>query len=365
MTIDAQIPAGNIIVDRIEGDRAWVKQDLRDTEGPWFYWAFRLCGAAGRQVSVRFTDGEVVGTRGPAISLDRGATWRWLDRDFDRAGFTYGVPSGCDEAWFAFGMVHTQREWDAFVAESGLRPGVLTTSNGGRAVECLELGPADASQCVVVTARHHCCEMMASYAMEGLIADVAQGAAEGSAWLRGNVRFLFVPFADKDGVEQGDQGKNRRPHDHNRDYVAGLYAETRAIAERCREWAGQGRMAAFLDLHCPWIRGRNNEFVYQVGKDAPGQWEAQTRFGTILERVQSGALRYRCADNLPFGQDWNKTTGDRLVGAGRFGGTLPGIRLATTFEIPYATANGAVVDRRTARAFGVDLSRALAEFLRS
>lgn len=364
MIIDSKLPAGNIIVDRIEGGTAWVRQDLRDTEGPWFYWAFRLLEAGGQRVHVRFTDGNVVGTRGPAVSLDRGATWTWLDRDFDWGAFEYSVPAGCDEAWFAFGMVYTQREWDAFVARLGLCPGVLTKSNGGRDVECLELGPEDAKLCVVVTARHHCCEMMASYAIEGMIEGIAHGALERAAWLRDNVRFLFVPFVDKDGVEQGDQGKNRRPHDHNRDYVAGIYAETRAVSARCREWAGQGRLAAFLDLHCPWIRGRNNEFAYQVGKQAPGQWEAQTRFGTILDRVQSGALRYRCADNLPFGQDWNTSTGDDLVGAGRFAGTLPGIRLATSFEIPYATANGAVVDRRTARAFGADLVRALAECLR-
>jgi hypothetical protein len=364
MRIDDLLPAGNIIVDRVEGRSAWVRQDLRDTEGPWFYWAFRLLDAGGQRVHVHFGDGEVVGTRGPAISLDRGATWFWLDRDFGTYGFDYDVPAGCDEAWFAFGMVYTQREWAAFVARLGLCPGVLTKSNGGRDVECLELGPADATQFVVVTARHHCCEMMASYALEGLVESVVCGASEAAAWLRGNVRFLVVPFVDKDGVERGDQGKNRRPHDHNRDYVAGLYAETRAVAQRARAWAGQGRLAAFLDLHCPWIRGHNNEFAYQVGKAAPRQWEGQTRFGTILERVQSGALRYRCADNLPFGQAWNTSTGDKLVGAGTFAGTLPGIRLATSFEVPYATANGAVVDRRTARAFGDDIARALAEYLR-
>jgi murein tripeptide amidase MpaA len=32
---------------------------------------------------------------------------------------------------------------------------------------------------------------------------------------RERFRFLAVPFMDKDGVEDGDQGKNRRPRDHN------------------------------------------------------------------------------------------------------------------------------------------------------
>jgi hypothetical protein len=45
-------------------------------------------------------------------------------------------------------------------------------------------------------------------------------------------------------------------------------------------------------------------------------------------------------------------------------GTLPGIRLATSFEIPYATAREKVVDTESARAFGRDLAHALAAYLR-
>ena len=42
----------------------------------------------------------------------------------------------------------------------------------------------------------------------------------------------LVPFVDKDGVEEGDQGKNRAPRDHNRDYAgASMYPETGALRE--------------------------------------------------------------------------------------------------------------------------------------
>lgn len=51
-------------------------------------------------------------------------------------------------------------------------------------------------------------------------------------WLREQVEFFVVPFMDKDGVEAGDQGKNRRPYDHNRDYQGeSLYASVRAMRE--------------------------------------------------------------------------------------------------------------------------------------
>ena len=36
ISIDAGFPAGNIVVQRIEGDDAFVRQDLRDTSGWWF-----------------------------------------------------------------------------------------------------------------------------------------------------------------------------------------------------------------------------------------------------------------------------------------------------------------------------------------
>jgi len=45
--IDAGFPGGNIIVDGIEGDTVFLRPDLRDTQGDWFYWAFRVRGSAG------------------------------------------------------------------------------------------------------------------------------------------------------------------------------------------------------------------------------------------------------------------------------------------------------------------------------
>ena len=62
-------------------NRVFLRQDLRDTEGFWFYWYFRVRGASGRTLTFHFTDGKPVGVRGPAISLDEGATWTWLGAD--------------------------------------------------------------------------------------------------------------------------------------------------------------------------------------------------------------------------------------------------------------------------------------------
>lgn len=80
-TIDAQFPGGNIIVDRIEGDQAFIRPDLRDTDGNWFYWCFRVRGAQNRTVRFEFTEQSPIAARGPAVSVDDGLTWRWLGRE--------------------------------------------------------------------------------------------------------------------------------------------------------------------------------------------------------------------------------------------------------------------------------------------
>jgi len=68
MRIDSAFPGGNIIVDAVKGSRAEMHQDLRDTQGNWFYWYFRVRGTEGKTVSFCFTRGDVLGSRGPAVS---------------------------------------------------------------------------------------------------------------------------------------------------------------------------------------------------------------------------------------------------------------------------------------------------------
>ena len=55
VAVDANLPAGNVVVEGISGDTVRLRQDLRDTAGEWFYWAFRVTGAAGRTLTFDFT----------------------------------------------------------------------------------------------------------------------------------------------------------------------------------------------------------------------------------------------------------------------------------------------------------------------
>jgi len=371
IVVDCDFPGGNIIVDGVEGDTVAIHQDLRDTEGDWFYWYFRVRGAAGRTLTFQFTRGNVIGVRGPAVSTNGGKTWFWLGSEsVTDTSFRYAFADDADEVRFCFAMPYLEANLREFLKRRAgnphLKVDVLCRSRKGREVELLHLGRLD-GRCdhrVLLTCRHHACEMMASYSLEGVMEEVLADTEEGR-WLREHVEFLVVPFVDKDGVEDGDQGKNRRPHDHNRDYVGeSIYPEVRTLRQLIPKWSG-GRLRFALDMHCPYIRGEHNEVIYFVGGPDQENWKRVERFSKILESVQTGPLVFDSKNNLPFGQDWN--TEENLKGGksfGRWAAELPGILIGTSIEIPYANASGKAVTAETARAFGRDLARALQRFLK-
>ncbi len=371
LIVDDKLPAGNILADRIEGDEVHLRVDPRDTEGFWFYWCFRVRGAAGRRLRFRFAEGPVFTVRGPAISLDRGRSWRWLG--MAEAGewyFDYAFSPDEHCVWFSMGMPYTAYELERFLAahsnSAHLRRDVLCLSRGEREVDRLHVGRLDREPAhrIVLTARHHACEMMADYVMEGVLG-AALGADELGAWYREKVEILAVPFMDKDGVEKGDQGKNRRPHDHNRDYgEAPIHPEVRALKRFVPAWGG-GRLHAALDLHCPYIRGgKCSESIYLVGSPKAEVWQAQQAFGAVLEDAcREGPLPYRVADNLPFGQEWNNSSFGETLNCSHWFTTLPDVRLVTSVEIPYAQARDTGMSSAGARGFGRCLAVALRQYL--
>ncbi|MFW6164484.1 MAG: hypothetical protein ACODAJ_17070, partial [Planctomycetota bacterium] len=78
LVVDSEFHGGNLLVESIDGNTVRVRQDVRDTRGTWFWWHFRVRGAGGRTLKFVFTQGNVIGVRGPAVSLDKGRTWAWL-----------------------------------------------------------------------------------------------------------------------------------------------------------------------------------------------------------------------------------------------------------------------------------------------
>ncbi len=391
-TIDSQFPGGNIKVDSIaKADsgsghaerqpdyRVSVRPDLRDTMGDWFYYAFRVNGAQGLTVQFQFDHNDRVGARGPAISSDGGRTWRFLSDKpgFDSKVFVYSFGENETSVFFATSILYTQKNWESFVEPYKNRPDfqleTLCVDQKGRAAELLRIGAGTEKKFgVCLTARHHCCEMIASFVMEGMIAEAA-GDSETGKWLRENVEFFVVPFIDKSGVEDGDQGKNRKPHDHNRDYAQKIYPTIQSLTSQMPT-AFAGKKIFFLDIHCPWIRhGQYNEQLYFPGPESPQMSVALKEYALILEKFQaSGAIPYKESFNLPYGQSWNtaanytrKPGEPVLLNSKAWAATVPGTIFAATAEVPYANATGAEVNETTARELGRNMTKAMAEFLKS
>ena len=371
MDIDCGFPGGNIVVESIDGDEVRVYQDLRDTDTDWFYWCFRVRGAEGRDLRFTFTQSRAIGVRGPAMSLDHGRTWQWLGSDVcDGTSFTHEFPADASDVRFSFAMPYQQEHWERFVEGLGenvlLQHETLCVTRKGREAELLLFGNVDGDtrHRMAITCRHHCCEMMVNYLLEGLIKWLLDTPE--AEWLRKHVEFFIVPFVDKDGVEDGDQGKGRRPRDHGRDYQGeSVYASTKAIRERLPEW-GNGCLHVGLDLHCPHISGSHNEATYIVGSSNERIAEEQKRFSAILESVVEGILPFSARDYLPFGEAWNVET-NYADGKGfrNWVSELPEIALEMTIELPYANAGGVEINQESARLFGADLGRALAEYLQT
>ncbi|MCP4608103.1 MAG: peptidase M14 [Planctomycetes bacterium] len=368
--IDADFPGGNVIVERIEGNTIFLRPDLRDTSTWWFYWYFRIRGAAGRTLKFQFTGKNPIGTQGPAFSTDGGGTWSWLDsKAVKDSSFTYEFEQKGRDVLFCFSIPYLESNLRKFLNKytnnSHLTVHELCRTRKNRSVERLHVGKINGNPKyrVLLTARHHACEMIASYTLEGLL-DVILSDTNLGHWFQNNVEVLVVPFVDKDGVEDGDQGKNRRPHDHNRDYNnSSIYPSIRAIRSFVPQWSNT-KLKVFIDLHCPYIRGDNNEVIYLVGSSDSAIWQQQQEFAKILESVCEGELPYRAKSSLPFGTAWNTAANyGQFKSSSRWAGEQSGVQMATTIEIPYANVGTTVVTADNARAFGCDLARALRRYL--
>jgi hypothetical protein len=367
LQVSADFPGGNIIVEKIERDDVWLHQDLRDTPQFWFYWQFEARGAAGRTIRFHFTEGDVFGSRGPAVSHDVGTTWDWLGRSAcDGDNFAFKFAPGDTQVRFAFAIPYTQTNLDAWLESQADNPHlaveILTRSPAGRDVELLRIGHLHEGpkHRVLITCRHHACESVANFVAEGLMTQVLSGQDE-AAWLRENIEFVVIPFMDKDGVEDGDQGKLRHPHDHWLDYSGeARYAEVRALRARFAERLQPVDVA--LDFHCPYLR--DNAIYFATGPDQ-GIAENATRFRAALEAVQLGSLRYAPGHDLSFGSGWNRPeTYQDLRSFMHWAEDLPEAKLVATLEIPYAAVGTETVTPDAARQFGADLANSLARFLR-
>jgi hypothetical protein len=360
--ISTDFPGGNVVVKRNEGAAVELAPDLRGGRD-WFYWCFEA--TAKRPGVVVFTfpekvagfEGGAIGNQGPAVSVDGGKSWGWMGTKPVRVkgtSFGYGFSRPGQKVRFAVTIPYLQSDFEAFVARNAKNPhlttAVLTRSRQGRPVELVQIGrPGPGVKAVLMTARHHACESIASFVLEGLMQAAIADTPAGEEFRRRYVLYA-VPFVDKDGVEDGDQGKWRSPHDHNRDYGdKPLYPEVRAIME-----LGEAKdVRAALDFHCPTLVMPDHQVMYFAGPaDVPAH---------NLDTVKQFAERIK--SELPEGSPVGPLVWLRKAGAdspSQYSGHFArrkGILMAATLEVPFAPPR-AVMDPQSVRSYGAAILRA-------
>ncbi len=340
ISIRTEFPGGNVLVQKNAGTTVNIAPDLRGGR-PWFYWYFEAAAEQPGRVHFVFPEkmpghtGPPIGMQGPAVSLDLGETWQWAGADcVEENAFFYDFKQVGQKVRFAVTMPYLQSDLDRFLQEQKgnehLTKGSLTKSLKGRPVELLQIGkPRPGVMAVLFTARHHACETMASFVLEGFLKAAMADAPSGIEF-RSKYVLYAVPFVDKDGVEEGDQGKNRHPHDHNRDYGEdSIFPEIDAI-----EKLGESKDIRFLvDFHCPTLRYPDHQVIYFVGsKTAPANNETHVK---NLARLMKEAF----PPNSPYGPlVWLKDREPKATGdhCNNHFALKPQTIMAATLEIPYA-----------------------------
>ena len=318
MKIHSNFVGGNIVVDRIENDTVYLERDIRDTEGDWFYWAFCIEGAAGTTLTFRFPSKIRVGRFGAAVSHDL-SDWHWSESGSGDS-FTYTFAEGEGKVYFAHNMLYHPARIDAFCNRVGLTQETFCKSVKGRDLPAVRFGTGD--RWILMTARHHACESTGNYVMEGVIETLL-------AQLPKNYSVLAVPFVDYDGVIDGDQGKNRRPHDHNRDYTDAPIYE---VTKKMMAFGGARDLRYAFDFHSPWHMGKANDYVF-FSHGTTAMEPFTNLFGELMKQQTAACeLKYTGAWDVGPNEKWNNETNPS--GKNYFG-RQPSVRLYVTTETPY------------------------------
>ena len=168
-----------------------IDTDFRAAKKSWFYWYFRITGAANRTLVFQFP-GNYLASFGPAISMDEGLSWQWFSDPAinEHRQFSYSFPEDVSVVHFSMGIPYLQSDLDRYLSlyknSQLLHRGILTQSGKGRPVERLLIKAPDKQpeHRVLLTSRHHACEAMANYVLEEIISAILCEEEDEMLWLR-------------------------------------------------------------------------------------------------------------------------------------------------------------------------------------
>ncbi len=348
MLIHKNFIGGNITVEKTEGNSVFLEREKRDTT-EWFYWAFCVEGAAGKTLDFIFPKENRVGRFGAAVSHDL-KSWHWQDIEAAGDRFSYTFGENENKVYFAHHMLYDPERMNVFAAERAIPVKTLCTTEKGRKLPFLSFG--EGKKHILLCSRHHCCESTGTYVLEGCISELF-------GKLPDDYSVTVIPFVDYDGMLDGDQGKNRIPHDHNRDYTdKPIYNSTKEIIRIVAENPPE----IFMDFHSPGHMWNGND--YNFFSHAKTKMGASTdKFGKILaDESSSLPLNYDGKNDVRSNEKWNS---DNNPNSKNYMSDIPGIRLVLSTETAYFgfPESKVSIDRLLdfGRAYGRSILRFIAE----
>ena len=356
MRVHASFVGGNIRVSFIDGQDVYLEQEMRDTTTWWFYWAFCVEGAQGQMLTFHFINQNVVGYHGPAVSHDN-VEYAWTGSRIDGATFRYTFSPDENRVFFRYAMPYQLTHYENWLRRqrAPIRTDVLCLTERGRNVPMFLAGDPARRNTVLFTSRHHACESMATWALEGAVDALIDNDARLAEM---DANLLVIPFVDLDGVEDGDQGKNRVPHDQNRDYLdRPHYNVIRSICGL----PGRYHFVGYIDFHDPWYLGDVNDYLCLLrnGRDGRHITDAFAK-NLELETARGAAdtdIVYTGAHDLYPGDRWVPVKRNPATSVSFF--RRMGVEMSISIEIPYFGTPEFVYDQNNVRRLGGCIGRAL------
>lgn len=380
-SVDIDFPGGNMILDSKTNDTLTFHPDPRDSfinECSDRHWAIRIKGAEGKTLHFKITGNSKFGflqNRGPAMSRDNGKSWDWLLGENLPANppnsFSYTFKKDEKEVIFALAPLYTGASIDLLLNDLKGKPiqkKILCKTDKGRDAELLRFGnPNNPKKIgVVLMSRNHANEIWGAWVVEGIVREVLSGSPEGN-YLLDQADFFVVPLMDKDGVEDGDQGKSRKPHDHNRDFDKDRYPTVRELKKQVIAW-GAGKTLIGFDFHSGTIGLRGDRKIkgfewipyrhfFCLNKTREKE---ERRFSKILfERQKGGFVAHIMRDDgaydpvLACSDGWMSTVKDVHFVIG------------PTSEVPAVSPDGKPQTIASSREFGRNFARAIYDYIQS
>lgn len=379
--VTSDFPGGNVCavdIQRVEDvyEIRFAADPRGGTEALWFY--FRVTAPPGATLALILTNPDtLLGGRGSwagvhpvarELSTDANPTgpWRRLSggtmRELadGRSEVAWQLTSSTRGLEFAFSFPYGLKELEETLAAcSGYwRVDRIGVSSRGRPVLRLSNSyghPERPRPGVLLVARQHAGETPGSWVLDGLLrAAPAEISPE-------ELLLWVIPFANVDGVVDGDYGKDPHPMDLNRDWASPMPMryEVSVIRRDIDRFSQRTHLVAAIDLHAPGAREADGVY-FQMLKPGEDQARAARQFVDALVPHLPDELMAREPLRLAsYASRWNEqgTLGRYLWN--RF--QIP----APALEVPYSRARTRVLEIEDYRQMGAALAKALKHFAQS